>query len=251
MQKQTNNSITAGMLVIGDEILSGRTKDKNIGFVADYLNSLGIDLVEVRIVSDETAHIVEAVNALRTRYTYVFTTGGIGPTHDDITADAVSKAFGLPCEHHPEAMALLTKHYKKREMEYTEARMRMARTPRGATLIDNKISIAPGFCIENVHVMAGVPVIMQAMMDALVPTLKTGTKMLSETVDCPFGEGTIGGPLGKIQADHPDTMIGSYPQFKDGAYSTQIVVRSKDSEAIAAAKFDVEAMLEGLKGGSN
>ena len=246
MPRQSNEAVTAAMLVIGDEILSGRTKDKNIGFVADYLNNLGIDLVEVRIVSDETDHIVEAVNALRRRYTYVFTTGGIGPTHDDITADSVSKAFGLPCEYHPDAMALLTKHYKKREMEYTEARMRMARTPRGATLIDNKISIAPGFRIENVHVMAGVPVIMQAMMDALAPTLKTGTKMLSETVDCPFGEGTIGGPLGEIQESHPDTMIGSYPQFKDGSYSTQIVVRSKDKDAIAVAKIDVEKLLENL-----
>ena len=246
MQNQSAETITAAMLVIGDEILSGRTKDKNIGFVADYLNSMGIDLVEVRIVSDETDHIVEAVNALRQRYTYVFTTGGIGPTHDDITADAVSKAFGLPCEYHPDAMALLTKHYKKRKMEYTEARMRMARTPRGATLIDNKISIAPGFRIENVHVMAGVPVIMQAMMDALAPTLETGIKMLSETVDCPFGEGTIGGPLGEIQESHLKTMIGSYPQFKDGSYSTQIVVRSKDIEAIKAAKLDVEALLERL-----
>ena len=246
MPRQSNEAVTAAMLVIGDEILSGRTKDKNIRFVADYLNNLGIDLVEVRIVSDETDHIVEAVNALRRRYTYVFTTGGIGPTHDDITADSVSKAFGLPCEYHPDAMALLTKHYKKREMEYTEARMRMARTPRGATLIDNKISIAPGFRIENVHVMAGVPVIMQAMMDALAPTLKTGTKMLSETVDCPFGEGTIGGPLGEIQESHPDTMIGSYPQFKDGSYSTQIVVRSKDKHAIAVAKIDVEKLLENL-----
>ena len=246
MQNQSAETITAAMLVIGDEILSGRTKDKNIGFIADYLNTMGIDLVEVRIVSDETDHIVEAVNALRRRYTYVFTTGGIGPTHDDITAEAVSKAFELPCEYHPEAMALLTKHYKTREMEYTEARMRMARTPRGATLIDNKISIAPGFRIENVHVMAGVPVIMQAMMDALAPTLKTGTKMLSETVDCPFGEGTIGGPLGEIQENHPNTMIGSYPQFKDGSYSTQIVVRSKDGEAIAVAKLDVEKLLEKL-----
>ncbi len=246
MPRQSTKPVTAAMLVSGDEILSGRTKDKNIGFIADYLNNLGIDLIEVRIVSDETDHIVEAVNALRQRYTYVFTTGGIGPTHDDITADAISKAFGLPCEYHPDAMALLTKHYKKREMEYTEARMRMARTPRGATLIDNKISIAPGFRIENVHVMAGVPVIMQAMMDALAPTLETGTKMLSETVDCPFGEGTIGGPLGEIQKNHPNTMIGSYPQFKDGSYSTQIVVRSKDIESIAAAKMDVERMLEDL-----
>ena len=246
MQNQSIEPVTAAMLVIGDEILSGRTKDKNIGFVADYLNAMGIDLVEVRIVSDDTDHIVDAVNALRQRYTYVFTSGGIGPTHDDITADAISKAFELPCEYHPDAMVLLTNHYKKRQMEYTEARMRMARTPRGATLIDNKISIAPGFRIENVHVMAGVPVIMQAMMDALAPTLKTGIKIISETVDCPYGEGTIGGPLGEIQENHPDTMIGSYPQFKDGSYSTQIVVRSKDINAIAAAKLEIEILLDRL-----
>ncbi len=247
MPNQSASPVTAAMLVIGDEILSGRTKDKNIGFVADYLNNLGIDLIEVRIVADEEEHIVDAVNALRARYTHVFTSGGIGPTHDDITADAISKAFNLPCEFHPEAMALLTKHYKARNMEYTDARMRMARTPRGAKLIDNPISIAPGFIIENVHVMAGVPVIMQAMMDALAPSLKTGTKMLSQSVDCPFGEGTIGGPLGEIQDRHPNTMIGSYPQFRDGSYSTQIVIRSKDAPAIDAAKVDVEEMLARLK----
>ncbi len=247
MPNQSAPPITAAMLVIGDEILSGRTKDKNIGFIADYLNNLGIDLIEVRIVADDEEHIVDAVNALRARYTYVFTSGGIGPTHDDITADAISKAFNLPCEFHPEAMALLTKHYKARDMEYTDARMRMARTPRGAKLINNPISIAPGFIIENVHVMAGVPMIMQAMMDALAPSLKTGTKMLSKSVDCPFGEGTIGGPLGEIQDRHPNTMIGSYPQFRDGSYSTQIVIRSKEAAAIDAAKIEVGEMLARLK----
>lgn len=240
-------AVTAAMLVIGDEILSGRTKDKNIGYVADYLTALGIDLIEVRIVADEQDHIVEAVNALRKRYTYVFTSGGIGPTHDDITADAIAKAFGLPCDYHPDAYALLTKHYEKRQMEFTEARMRMARTPMGASLINNPISLAPGFRVENVHVMAGVPVIMQAMMDSIAPTLKTGVKMLSQSVDCPFGEGTIGGPLGKIQKDHPDTMIGSYPRFQDGAYSTQIVIRSKDQKAIDHAKLDVKTMLHSLQ----
>ncbi len=246
MTEISDKNITAAMLVIGDEILSGRTKDKNIGFIADYLTNLGIELCEVRIVADDCDQIVDAVNALRQRYTYIFTSGGIGPTHDDITADAISKAFDVPCEFHPDALALLTKHYKARSIQFTDARMRMARTPRGATLIDNPISIAPGFCIENVHVMAGVPVIMQAMMDALAPTLKSGTKMLTDSVDCPLGEGTIGGPLGDIQEAHPDTMIGSYPRFKDGSYSTQIVIRSKNSAAITAAKIEVEAMLEKL-----
>ena len=239
------------MLVIGDEILSGRTRDKNIGFIADYLTNLGIDLCEVRIVADDSDQIIEAVNALRERYTYVFTSGGIGPTHDDITADAISSAFGVPCEFHPDALELLTRHLKARNMQFTDARMRMARTPRGATLIDNPISIAPGFCIENVHVMAGVPVIMQAMMDALAPSLKSGSKMLSCCVDCARGEGTIGGPLGDIQQAHPDTMIGSYPRFKDGSYSTQIVIRSKHEDAIAAAKIDVEAMLSKLGKNNN
>ncbi len=246
MSNQNTDNITAAMLVIGDEILSGRTRDKNIGFIATYLTTIGIDLAEVRIVPDVEESIVEAVNALRSQYNYVFTSGGIGPTHDDITAEAVSKAFGLTCEYHPEALAMLTEMYETRKMEFTDARKRMARTPRGARLIDNPISIAPGFRVENVHVMAGVPVIMQKMMDSIAPTLKTGAKMLSQAVDCSHGEGTIGGPLGKIQKDHPDTMIGSYPRFKDGSYSTQIVIRSKAIEAIEAAKIDVEAMLKGL-----
>ncbi len=235
---------TAAMLIIGDEILSGRTKDKNIGYVADYLTNLGIDLKEVRIVSDEQADIVDAVNALRARYTYVFTSGGIGPTHDDITADSVAAAFGLPCTHHPEAMELLTMSYRSRDMEFTESRMRMARTPEGATLIANPVSIAPGFRIENVHVMAGVPKVMQAMMDSIAPTLKGGTKMTSQVVDCPFGEGDISTPLGVIQNEHPDTIIGSYPRFENGNYSTQIVVRSRDESAVTKAIGEVEAMLK-------
>ena len=237
---------TAAMLVIGDEILSGRTKDKNIGFVADYLTGMGIDLQEVRIVSDDEDGIAEAVNALRAKYTYVFTSGGIGPTHDDITADSVSKAFGVPCEYHPDAMALLVEHYSKTDLEFTEARKRMARTPRGADLIDNPVSKAPGFRIENVHVMAGVPKIMQAMMDSIAPTLKDGVKMLSSAVDCHHGEGTIGGPLGDLQKAHPETMIGSYPRYFDGKYSTQIVVRSRDKIAMEAARADVAAMVEEL-----
>lgn len=247
-QSAVENPVTAAMLVIGDEILSGRTKDKNVGFVADYLTNLGIDLKEVRIVGDEHAEIADAVNALRAKYTYVFTSGGIGPTHDDITAEAVSAAFGVPCTHHPKAMKDMAARYAELDMEFTEARQRMARTPQGAELIENKVSGAPGIRMENVFTMAGVPKVMQAMMDAIAPTLKSGTRMLSHAVDCEFGEGTIGGPLGDIQQRHPETMIGSYPRFENGNYSTQIVVRARDRALMASAVGDVENMLVQLRG---
>lgn len=238
--------VNAGMIVIGDEILSGRTKDVNIGFVADYLTNLGIDLKEVRIVGDEQSAIVQAVNELRGRYTYVFTTGGIGPTHDDITAESVAAAFGLPCTYHPQAMKDMAAHYEAHGMEFTEARKRMARTPEGAELIENKISKAPGIRTENVFTMAGVPKIMQAMMDAIAPTLKGGQKIISHAVDTNFGEGVIGGPLGILQAKHPATMLGSYPKFEDGNHTTQIVVRGRDENAVAAALSDVNAMIADL-----
>lgn len=238
--------VTAAMLVIGDEILSGRTKDKNIGFVADYLTAMGIDLNEVRIVGDEKQEIADAVNALRGKYDYVFTSGGIGPTHDDITADSVALAFGLPCEHDAKAVAMLTEHYDNSKLEFTEARMRMARMPRGAVHIDNPVSKAPGFRVENVHVMAGVPVVMQAMMDSLAPTLRCGTKMISRHLDSPFGEGTVGGPLSDIQDIHDETMIGSYPRFANGKISNQIVVRGRDQARVDAAFDAIEAMLAKL-----
>jgi molybdenum cofactor synthesis domain-containing protein len=236
--------VTAAMIVIGDEILSGRTKDRNIGHLADIMTAIGIDLKEVRIVSDDLEAIVEAVNALRAKYTYVFTTGGIGPTHDDITADAVATAFGVPCEHDEKAMALLAAAYDRRGMEFTEARRRMARMPRGAALIANPVSTAPGFLIGNVHVMAGVPAIFQAMLDNVVPDLKTGAKLLSQTVHCPHGEGTIGTPLGAIQKAHPDTIIGSYPKYQDGAFWTELVVRARTRDALDAAVADVRAMVD-------
>src|SRR5947199_8122717 len=171
--------VTAAVLVIGDEILSGRTKDKNIGYIADFLTEIGIDLKEVRIVPDEEPEIIAAVNALRSRYTYLFTTGGIGPTHDDITADAVAKAFGVSIDHHPEAVALLRARFGAADLN--EARMRMARVPASGELVHNKVSTAPGFRIGNVFVMAGVPTIIQAMLDFVAPTLQTGTKLLAET----------------------------------------------------------------------
>jgi molybdenum cofactor synthesis domain-containing protein len=238
--------VTAAMIVIGDEILSGRTKDRNIGHLADIMTAIGIDLKEVRIVPDEEDEIAAAVNALRMRYAYVFTTGGIGPTHDDITADAVAKAFGVPCEYDEKAYALLEASYAERQMEFTDARKRMARMPRGAEHIDNPVSVAPGFRIGNVHVMAGVPAIFQAMLDNVVPTLKTGTKLLWATVQCPFGEGTIGGPLTEIQKAHPDTIIGSYPKYLDGKFWTELVVRARDAAPLEAARADVEGMVAGL-----
>ena len=236
--------VTAAVLVIGDEILSGRTKDKNIGYIAEYLTAIGIELKEVRVVPDEEREIVDALNALRRRYTYVFTTGGIGPTHDDITADCVAKAFGVPIDFHPEAVALLKANWAARGIEPNEARMRMARIPVGADLIVNKLSAAPGFRIGNVHVMAGVPSIMQAMLDEVAPTLKTGAKMLSESVRADLREGDIGTPLGEIAKAHPETMIGSYPFVDErGQPNTNLVIRSRDAQKLAAALRDVEAML--------
>ena len=238
--------VTAAMLVIGDEILSGRTRDRNIGHLAEMMTAVGIDLKEVRIVPDEEEEIVAALNALRARFTHVFTTGGIGPTHDDITADAVARAFGVPCEVDGRAYAMLEASYAARGMEFTAARKRMARMPRGADHIDNPVSTAPGFRIGNVHVMAGVPAIFQAMLDNVMPTLKTGTKLLSATVHCPFGEGVIGGPLADIQKAHPDTIIGSYPKYQDGAFWTELVVRSRAPDALDRAREAVEAMVAGL-----
>ena len=243
----SGQAVTAAMLAIGDELLSGRTKDKNIGYLADFLTLKGIDLKEVRIVPDEHERIVEALNELRQRYTYVFTSGGIGPTHDDITADAVAAAFSVAIDHDPRAMKLLGEHYKKREMEFTAARKRMARMPLGADLIDNPVSVAPGFRIGNVHVMAGVPSIFQAMMDNVGPTLQSGVLLLSRAIESRWPEGTIGDPLSQIQKDHPQTAIGSYPKYDGKTYSTQIVVRSRDEKAIDAAAIAIEKMFEQLE----
>lgn len=241
--QKADEIVTAAFLVIGDEILSGRTKDKNIGFVADYLTSLGIDLKEVRIVPDEQAEIVGAVNDLRAKYDYVFTSGGIGPTHDDITAESIAAAFGVPLSLDPRAVAIMEKHYAAGQ--FTPARQRMARIPEGADLILNKVSKAPGFKIGNVHVMAGIPSIMQAMMDAIAPTLATGKKMLSETVAADMPESRIAERLAAIQDAHPQTLIGSYPQASEGKFTTQIVIRSRDEAILKAAARDVaEAVAE-------
>ena len=245
--KDAANVVTAAMLAIGDELLSGRTKDKNIGHLAEMLTLSGVDLKDVRIVPDEEDEIVAALNALRARYDYVFTSGGIGPTHDDITADAVGKAFGLEVTHDEKAMRIMGRMYAERGMEFNEARMRMARMPVGSVHIDNPVSAAPGFNIGNVYVMAGVPSIFQAMLDNVLPTLRTGTRMLSRTVPCPFGEGLIGSALRAVQAAHPETVIGSYPKFDGKTYSTDLVVRARSEAALAAAADAVAAMVESMK----
>jgi molybdenum cofactor synthesis domain-containing protein len=240
--------ITAGLLVIGDEILSGRTKDKNIGYIAEYLTALGVDLKEVRVVPDEEPEIVAALNALRARYTYVFTTGGIGPTHDDITADAVAKAFGVSIDYDPRAVAILQERLATIGSTMNEARMRMTRMPAGAELVLNKVSAAPGFRIGNVIVMAGVPHIMQVMLDDVAPSLKTGAKMLSESVRADCREGDIGTELGEVAKAHAGVVIGSYPFLDEQrGPNTNVVVRSRDPQKLAAAKAAVEAMLVKVK----
>ena len=246
--ESTGGVVTAALLVIGDEILSGRTKDKNIGYIAEYLTNIGIDLKEVRIVPDEEPEIVAALNTLRARYTYVFTTGGIGPTHDDITADCVAKAFGVPIGPDPRAVEIMTARVRETGGVMNEARMRMTRVPAGAELVLNKVSAAPGFWIGNVIVMAGVPHIMQTMLEYVTPQLKTGARMLSESVRADCREGDIGTELGAIAKQHPDVVIGSYPFMdeKTGG-NTHVVVRSRDAAKLVAAKAAVEAMLVQVK----
>jgi molybdenum cofactor synthesis domain-containing protein len=240
---QPDMRVTAGMIVIGDEILSGRTKDVNIGAVADFCTDLGIELTEVRVVSDEMDAIVEAVNALRARYTYVFTSGGIGPTHDDITADAIARAFGVALPINAQARAMLEARWQQTGTEVNEARLRMARIPEGADLIVNSVSAAPGFRIGNVHVMAGVPVIMRAMLEALAPTLKGGRKVMSVAIKAAVGEGTLGGPLGALQEQYPDVKMGSYPQMGRDRVMTELVLRSADAERLEEAAAQVRAMV--------
>jgi molybdenum cofactor synthesis domain-containing protein len=236
---------TAAVLVIGDEILSGRTKDRNIGFIADTLTDIGIDLMEARIVGDEQAAIVEAVRALSRRYDFVLTSGGIGPTHDDITADAIAAAFDLPVDVDPRAVDTLMAYWKARGIEPNEARLRMARIPRGARLIPNCVSAAPGFVVENVFVMAGVPAIMQAMMDEVAKILPASQPVLSETVEAHRGEGDIAEGAAAVQQAHPAVRIGSYPYHDGTRFTTRLVLRSRDAAALAAAKAAMEKALEG------
>ena len=229
--------VTAAILVIGDEILSGRTKDKNIGYIAEHCTNIGIQVKEVRVVPDDEAEIVSAVNALRARYGYVFTTGGIGPTHDDITADCIAKAFGVGIDHHPQVKTLLIENFKRRGLEATEARLRMARIPDTAELVENRVSVAPGFKIGNVIVMAGIPQVMQVMLDSVTPRLKTGKKMLSVAIELMRGEGEIAELFGEVQKEFPDVSMGSYPFNREArVFGTHLVLRSTDPARLAAAE---------------
>ena len=241
-------TVTAAVLVIGDEILSGRTKDRNLGYIAEYLARIGVDVREARVVPDVDDEIVAAVNALRARYDYVVTTGGIGPTHDDITADAVARAFGVSIGEDPRALAMMMERYLPADLN--AARRRMARIPAGAELIENPISKAPGFRIGNVIVLAGVPSVMQAMLDFAARTMNTGAVMQVEVIDGGNASrrASTARPSSAIATAHPNVSIGSYPAFKDGRFNNQIVVRGKDEQAVAAARRAVEEMLAALSG---
>ena len=240
----TEGQVTAAVLVIGNEILSGRTKDANLPYLGERLGELGIRLAEARVVPDLKDEIVAAVNALRARYTYVFTTGGIGPTHDDITAECVAAAFDRPLIRNPEALALLQAHYAPGDLN--EARLRMANTPEGASLIENPISHAPGFRIENVHVLAGVPAVMRAMFEGLAPGLSGGPPLRARTLTSSLPEGTLAAGLGAVQARYPEVDIGSYPAFRDGRPSVAVVLRATDEPRLAAAAEEVGALIREL-----
>jgi molybdenum cofactor synthesis domain-containing protein len=233
---------TAAILVIGDEILTGRTREGNAHFLAGELARSGIDLGEVRIVPDDHERIVEAVNALRARFDHLFTSGGIGPTHDDITADAVAAAFGVPLGIREDARAILAAHYEKSGLELNAARLRMARIPEGATLIENPISAAPGFTLGNVHVLAGVPNIFQAMVAAVLAGITGGKPLLSQSLRLMRGEGTIAAEFGALAAEFPDLSMGSYPFVQNGAYGTHLVIRGTDPGRINAAMARLAAL---------
>ncbi|HLN24016.1 MAG TPA: molybdopterin-binding protein [Patescibacteria group bacterium] len=229
--------VGAALVIIGNEVLSGRTQDANIQYIALGLNEVGIRLKEVRVIADDPAAIIATINALRATYTYVFTTGGIGPTHDDITSECIAAAFGVPLLRDPRAVERLLLQIKPENLN--EARLRMANIPQGAALIDNPVSHAPGFVLSNVYVMAGVPRIMQAMFDGIRHGLKGGARMLSKSVTIFAGEGVIATGLAALQNRYPALEIGSYPFTRDGGYGTVIVVRGTDAAMIAAAAVEV------------
>ncbi|MGB3810153.1 MAG: competence/damage-inducible protein A [Parvibaculum sp.] len=238
--------VTACVLLIGDEVLSGRTRDSNLPYIAKHLNQIGVQVREARIIPDIEAEIVAAVNEVRARYDYVFTTGGIGPTHDDITADSVAKAFGVPIGHHPEALAILDAHYKETGGEFTDARKRMARIPEGASLIANPLSKAPGFQIGNVFVMAGVPMVMQVMLDSLTARLEGGATMQSRTVSAQVGEGQIAEKLGQLQQRYPEIGIGSYPYYRGKIFGTSLVMRGTDPATLDRVVEEASELLRGF-----
>ena len=237
---------TAALVVIGDEILSGRTQDKNIAQIASWLGVQGIRLKEVRVVADDFAAIIEAVNTLRLRNDYLFTTGGIGPTHDDITVDAIAQALDVPVEVHPDARQILADYYASRGQELTEARLRMARAPQGASLIPNRYSGAPGIRWGNIFIMAGVPMITAGMLDALTGTLEGGLPVLSETVGCWVGESEVASLLRDTEKAHEGVQIGSYPFFREGRNGANFVVRSTDAEQLASVVTELSSALEAL-----
>ncbi len=233
---------TAAMLVIGDEILSGRTRDSNMHHLAQRLTEHGITLAEARVVPDEQGRIVAALNDLRRAYDHVFTSGGIGPTHDDITADAIAVAFGVAITHRADAMALLAAHYERAGLPFNDARQRMARIPDGASLIDNPISTAPGFTLGNVHVMAGVPSIFEAMLAGVLPTLTGGAPLLSQSLRVNRGEGEIAGDFAALAAEFSDLSMGSYPFNTNGVYGTNLVIRGTEPARIDAAMTRLAAL---------
>ncbi|TNE63678.1 MAG: competence/damage-inducible protein A [Alphaproteobacteria bacterium] len=239
MTATPSQDVSAALLIIGDEILSGRTQDLNMAYLAKWLNEAGIQLKEARVVPDIEAEIADALNAMRTRYDYVFTTGGIGPTHDDITVDSIAVAFGVPVVTHPEAYAKMEAYYGAEN--FTPARQRMARVPEGGELVENPVSIAPGIRKDNVFILAGVPKIMQAMLEGIRPLLRVGRKVWTQSLSIHAPESKIAGPLGSVQEQFPGTSIGSYPFYKAGDYGAQVVVRSADVALVTAAMAAVQA----------
>ena len=236
------------MIVIGNEVLSGRTKDKNIGWVAEKLNSVGIDLIEARIIRDNHDVIISTIQELSKKVDYIFTSGGIGPTHDDITTVAIAKAFRIQVKKNKEALRRLEEHYKDTGIELNSARLKMADIPLGAKLIDNPVSAAPGFNIKNVYVMAGVPKIMQAMLDGVIKTIKNGSKTMSISIGCNIGEGNIAKGLEKIETSQKNIEIGCYPWFRAGLAGTNVVIRSMDKQACAQAAEKVKFLIKEFGG---
>ena len=242
-----DKTVTACLLIIGNEILSGRTKDANLQFLAVELNAIGVRLTEVRVIPDIEQTIVDTVNEVRRKFDYVFTTGGIGPTHDDITADCIAKAFGVGISEHPEAVARMSKHYGDPAL-FTPARRRMARVPHGGTLVDNPVSVAPGFQMENVFTFAGIPSVMQGMFHAMKHRLSGGAPVVSRTVRTNLPEGVIAEPLGALQKRFEDLDIGSYPAFRNGKPSVSLVLRGTDDARLASAAAELIVTIKGMNG---
>ena len=242
----TDHTPTAAVIIIGNEILSGRTQDANLAYIAKGLGEIGVRFVEARVIKDDEAAIVSTVDDLRARHTYVFTTGGIGPTHDDITSACIAKAFGVPLILHPEAVRILEAHYPPGALN--EARLRMAHVPEGATLIQNPVSRAPGFQIGNVFVLAGVPMVMQAMFDGVKGRLRRGPPVLSRAIICALGEGTLAKDLDAVQARFPEIEIGSYPYFRAGGFGVTLVARGTDAARLSEVAEALKTMIRALGG---